>query len=414
MPKRTLIKVSTKVAETRKFIYRLVKDEAELRGFINDYFPALQKELPTQASYDDLLTILLSKESCDAILKATEHMVDFLKEKNELTNEEVADIHDEILRIFDLSQPKLRIRPLEERKKSSRVRIFARRLLSIFGVVWLMDIVRWLWSKINSIRVEGGTIVIAGVAGSGLYLSIHSCHYEAGRSAVPLRGAAVPSTAAASSSRSINFCARRVAIIQEGEPDSPPQHVEASLPTQEAQQLINYLNLQISIHAPMLPNTRNLSSAPDTKQTTLWNTYSGLYGRAPDKFYSQSINEPALNFCSPSQSDRLGIDLTLKWKKKANTPIPGCSNNQMCSELRLQTISCEFSYNVINQNQEYICPQQSFTITSSDISYLYSSNLYWRPDSQRNAKADIDLNALLAQCGSVFSAIHLLTNCRHR
>lgn len=408
-----MIQINTKIPDTRKLIYDLCRVQADFRRFLCDEFPYLQKQISTELSYDKQVSELLDRQTCDAILVKIGKHVEDLKEEGRFNEERYIELLDEVDRISQFSEPQLKNQEFKHTRRSKQVRRFLRACLERVGTIGLWEGARWLWSKINSIKVEGGTIVIAGVAGGGLYLSIGSgsCGYDAPhQSSLPdwSLGSTAPSVLiGGQSSRTVNFCVREITVLQEDEPRRPlPQDAVDSKQLQQSQQLVYHLNNLLTMYAPMeVPQSFKAEPVPYLGNSQLLN--SGRRGRP----YS---HESAITACTSDQANRLPINVALKWSKKTEASVRNCFPNQNCSDAKKFTISCEFSYSIADKKDEYRCPNQSFTILSSSISFIKPPILPIQQELQQNTNpANIEFSSILSQCGGAFSAIALLAACKN-
>ena len=419
MTKKEAIQGNSKRSGTRKLIHDLCRVPGDFRRLLCDEFPHLQKQISTEITYDKQINDLLDRETCAEILvKLRRHVEDVYKE-GRFKEKHYIELVDEIERISKLPEPQLGTLERNHLRRPKRLKKFLRACLGGVGIIGLWEGARWVWSKINSIKVEGGTIVIAGVAGGGLYISIGSgsCGYNAPhQSSLPAwsMGSMAPSGLnMGQSRRTVNFCVREITVLQEGEPMRPlPQNALDSKQLQQSQQLIYHLNNLLTMYAPMeVPQSFKAEPVPYLGNSQLLNF--GRRGRP----YS---HESAITACTSDQANRLPINLALKWKRKAELPVRNCFPNQNCNDAKMFTISCEFSYSIADQKDEYRCPKQSFSILTNGISFIkppvlpIEQELQQVQQRQPNTNpTDIEFLTILNQCGGAFSAIALLAACKN-
>lgn len=395
-----MIQINTKIPDTRKLIHDLFCVQADFRRFLCDYFRHLQKEIPDKLCHEEQITALLERETCDAVLAKLRSHIEDLKEEDRFKEERYLEFLDEIDRVSQFSEPQVRSSQSLPTRRSRRPGEFLQWFLIACGILWLWKKICWVWAKINSIKVEGGTIVIGGAAGGGLFILI-------GRGPPPPSNLVncpecrAPSVfIAGQAKRTVNFCAREITILQENEPRHPrPQDAVDSKQLQQIQQLIDHLNHLLTMYAPMeVPQSLSTIGPPGT------------------------LNWPhsAITECESGQTNRLPINLALKWKRTAEASVRNCFPNQNCRDAKRFTISCEFSYSITDQKGEYRCPKQSFSILSNGISFIIPPVLPIEQELQQVPKlepnttpTDIEFSTILNQCGGAFSAIALLAACKN-
>jgi hypothetical protein len=407
---------NTKRPDTRKLINDLCRVPGDFRRLLCDEFPYLQLQISTEITYDKQINDLLDRETCAEILvKLRRHVEDVYRE-GRFKESRYIELVDEIARVSKLPEPQLGTLELNHPRRPKRLKKFLRACLGRVGIIGLWEGARWVWSKINSIRVEGGTIVIVGAAGGGLYFSLGSgsCRVEAPpQGSLPAwsMGSMAPSGLnLGQSRRTVNFCVRGIKVLQEDDlmRTIPPNALDAKQ-VQQSQQLIYYLNMLLTMYAPMeLPQSSKNEVTPYLGNPQLLN-----FGRYDGPFTQQ----PAITACDSDQSNRLPINVVLNWKRKTEAAVRNCFPNQNCSDAKRYTISCEFSYSIADNKDEYRCPNKTFTILSDGVSFLKPTALPIQQELQQlqptTNPTDIEFSTILNQCGGAFSAIALLAACKN-
>jgi len=409
-----MIQINTKRPDTRRLIYEVCRIQADFRSFLVDHFAHVGRQMSSGLTYDEQISNFLDRVTCDEILaKLREHVENLLKEGS-LKEERYIGLLDEIEKVSQFSEPLLNQRVFKDEIPPKEKRNFLQWLLITCGILWLYDKICWLWSRVNEIRVEGGTIVIIGVGGGLCIFGIKGCvlikPQQSSQPMPSMRSADPSDMIGVQTRRTVNFCLRGITILQEDGPThSLPQGALNSDQVQRRQQLSAHLNSLLTMYAPMeVPESSNHEFAPHRA-----NSQFSSYGRYNGRFSS----EPAITACESDQSNRLPIHVELKWKRKTESSVRNCFPNQNCSDAKSFTISCEFSYSIADKKDEYRCPNKSFTILSNGVSFLKPPALPIQQEQQQlqpnTNPTDIEFSTILNQCRGAFSALALLAACKN-
>lgn len=374
----------------RKIIYTLCKTDNQFNALLTDKFKHLQKDISESNSLEQKVNILLNIESKHVILDGIRDAIEDKLIFPGISDEKYSDICDEIARIKKL--------PNLERKRHKRSKFviitkrIIRRILVALGVAWLTEkaILAWIWNKIReNTVVSGGVLIIFFGAGGGIIISYKSgCIHFKTTDPPRLRPIA-----------QIPVCIGNLLITADhkSEPirnESLSNKARNILPQILGAILDRNARMSKSLHDSRIYKNQNFPSMEAIFPHT---------GSADE-------SKNTIIACAGSKDGRLPIDVNFSFVKETHGTVKNCNDNESCHPSIHYSISCEFSYKVIDPEKRYECPQPYNPGPSGripDIMLPHSNNMLANDDTE-------EMLSIFNHCGGLFNVIAQLAGCRQK